>query len=96
MRNTYKRVRSTNLQMSLWKSSLSPQLIGKSTLLLNYVVKMVSLVKAKLSNMRNKNALQSWLRSAANIMLTLQIADRQWISDNVWKLPTPPKPVEKV
>ncbi|XP_053388094.1 uncharacterized protein LOC128551306 [Mercenaria mercenaria] len=78
--------------------SLCPRLAGreKAELLLNTLLKMVKLAKEKKDATRNKRRLTQWLKEAAHSMLTFQVANRDWISNNVWKLPDLPKPVEQV
>ncbi|XP_053379961.1 uncharacterized protein LOC123533598 [Mercenaria mercenaria] len=73
--------------------SLCPRYIGgpdRSAKLLDAMLKMVNLVKEKRAVLRNQKSHDQWLKSAAQAMETYCVANRDWISEHVWKLKARP------
>ena len=78
------------------KLALCPSLIGKGQILKDTFLRMTALVKRKLGQQRNKKTLQTWLKTVSKDLDTYQEVSREWISENVWKLPALPVPKEQV
>lgn len=57
------------------------------------LLRMTSLVRSKLNEpgRRNVSSFQAWLKNAAKAMELYQVISREWICENVWKLPDLPK-----
>ena len=80
------------------KLTLCPRCRGgksQTHLLKETLFRMTTLVKRKLAEQKNEKVLQAWLRTVARGLDTFQVVNREWICENVWRLPDPPKPKEQ-
>ena len=56
---------------------------------------MATPVEGTLAEQRNKTVLQAWFKTVARDLETFQVVIREWICENVWRLPDLPKPKEQ-
>ena len=80
--------------------ALCPRCIGgkdQCKVLEETLLRMTSLVKSRLNEpgRRNVTSFLAWLKNAAKAMELYQVISREWICENVWKLPDLPQRKEQ-